>query len=141
MAWMNQEKKAKIAAAVKAVNARYPDLGVRYGLSVQNHMAITMRIRSANVDLIANAIEANPQRFGCEGRDEMIRGRSLDVNPYHLEKQFHGTVLEYFQEIVDALNTDNHNRSDIMTDYYDVGHYINIRIGDWDKAFVIREVA
>jgi hypothetical protein len=33
------------------------------------------------------------------------------------------------------MNTGNWNRSDIMTDYFDVGHYIDLTFGTWDKPF------
>jgi hypothetical protein len=33
------------------------------------------------------------------------------------------------------INHNNHDNSDPMTDYYDVGHYTKINIGKWDKAY------
>jgi hypothetical protein len=49
MAYMNQEKKAVIAAALKAVMPA----DWKYGLTVQNGMTIVLTIKSAPVDLIA----------------------------------------------------------------------------------------
>ena len=48
MAYMNQEKKSKIAAALKGV---VPD-GWKYSLSVRNHSTIVMTITAAPFDLI-----------------------------------------------------------------------------------------
>ena len=31
----------------------------------------------------------------------------------------------------------NHNNSDISTDYFDVGWYIDINIGKWDKPYEV----
>ena len=44
--------------------------------------------------------------------------------------------LETMQSIVRALNAGNHDRSDIMTDYFDVGWYVSVKIGhSCDKPF------
>ena len=48
MAYMNQEKKAKIAAALKTVVPK----GWKYSLAVRNHSSIVMNIKSAPVDLV-----------------------------------------------------------------------------------------
>ena len=29
----------------------------------------------------------------------------------------------------------NHNNSDVQTDYFDVGWYIEINVGDWEKPY------
>jgi hypothetical protein len=31
----------------------------------------------------------------------------------------------------------NHNRSDIMSDYHDVGWYVDINIGQWNKPYIL----
>jgi hypothetical protein len=46
--------------------------------------------------------------------------------------------LDLFHKIRDALNIDNHNRSDSQTDYFDVGHYTSINLGSWNKPFVVK---
>ena len=63
--------------------------------------------------------------------------KTVDVNPYHVRTHVADEcVADVLQKIVDALNTDNHDRSDIMTDYFDVGHYVDLHIGRWDRPFV-----
>src|SRR5690606_40972107 len=47
-------------------------------------------------------------------------------------------VADVMERIVAALNTGNWDRSDIQTDYFDVGHYVDLRIGTWDKPFVYK---
>jgi len=43
-------------------------------------------------------------------------------------------------ELKDAmLGVDYYNNSDIMTDYFDVSHYIYIEIGRWDKPYVLKQ--
>jgi hypothetical protein len=31
----------------------------------------------------------------------------------------------------------NHDKSDVMTDYFNVGWYIDINIGKWDKPYKV----
>ena len=120
MAYVNKEKKAKIVEAVKKVLPK--DWKVTF--AVHNYSTIVCTIRKAPVDL-----EMFGDRYGFEGY--------MSVNHYHLDK-YPGDkkVLEILNKIADALNTDNYNNSDIMTDYFDVGHYIELRFGEWDKPFV-----
>jgi hypothetical protein len=89
-------------------------------------------IQSAPIDLLATARERNPELF-ANGRVP-----HLDVNPYHPDNAFEGELLETIKAILDALNTGNHDRSDSMTDYFDVGWYVDLNIGRWDRAFEVK---
>lgn len=110
MAFMNQERKAMLAKEV----AKVVPAGWKYSLSVRNHSTIVMTISEAPLRLSRNE-------------------KSESVNPYHVEKYYgkdHPLVA-----IVAALNVGNHDRSDIMTDYFDVGWYVDVNLGRWDKPF------
>lgn len=122
MAWMNQEKKAKIAAQLKKV----VPAGWKYSLRVHHHSSIILTIKSAPVDLIGSNLKSN-------GAKETY----LQLNEFYLERQYSGELLKTFEAIKAALNLDNYDRSDIQSDYFDVGHYVNIHIGSWDKPFVV----
>lgn len=129
MAHMNQEKKALIAAALKKV----VPAGWKYSLAVRHHSTIVMTISAAPVDLIAemNAVlEADPYR--SEHRCSYTT--YADVNQYHSDRQFSASS-EVIEKILAALNTGNHDRSDLQTDYFDVGWYVDLNIGRWDKPF------
>ncbi len=131
MAYMNQAKKQVIAAALKVVMPK----DWKYSLKCDKH-GITLTIRSAPVDLIAEVERVTNKTAGVDG---IVGVRStpathVSVNEYWLSNQFDES-LPIFQNIKDALNTGNHDRSDPQTDYFDVGHYAHIRIGAWDKPF------
>jgi hypothetical protein len=36
-----------------------------------------------------------------------------------------------------AMNDGNHDRSDIQTDYFDVGWYVDVNIGRWNKPYIL----
>jgi len=124
MAYVDQAKKAKIAAALKPVVPQ----GWKYSLKVRHHSTIVMTVYEAPFDLI-RAHKASDY-FNPETTNE------LSVNPYHYRSHLEDeAVADVFEQIFDALNTDNHDRSDIQTDYFDVGHYVELRVGRWDKPF------
>lgn len=122
MAYMDQEKKRVIAAAVKAVMPQ----GWKYSLAVRDYQVIVCTIRRAPFDLMASL--AN-ERWG--------QTTYRDLNPHYIRREFDDEcVADVFERIVSALNTGNHDRSDTQRDYFDVGHYVEIRIGEWDKPFI-----
>jgi len=127
MAYVSKEKKAKIAAALKQV----VPAGWKYSLAVRNHSTIVMTIRSAPIDLI-RAIK--PTRYFDP---ETVT--HADINPYHYREQFGDeAVTEQLVRIFETLNTDNFDESDVMTDYFHVGHYVDVHLGKWGKPFEVR---
>lgn len=134
MAYMNQECKTKLAANLKALNLK----GWKFSLSVRHRSTIVMTVKSAPVDVIgiANASTAYANR----GRDDAGRVcvDSVDVNPYWSERQFSQdpAFLATIQDVLKALNDGNHNRSDYQSDYFDVGWYVDVKFGSWDKPFI-----
>lgn len=62
------------------------------------------------------------------------------VNNFWIESHYEKfpEIKEVLANVTKILNTDNYNNSDLMTDYHDVGHYITLRVGDWDKPFTIK---
>lgn len=112
MAYMNQEKKAKISAAIKPVLKKY---GLKATLSVHNHSSICVNIKSGPID------------FG---------GDRIQVNPYWLDDHYSGDALKSLKEIKQALlAADYYDRSDAMTDYFDTAYYYHINVGKWNKPY------
>jgi hypothetical protein len=125
MAYMSQEKKAKIAPAVKAICKRY---GVKASLAVRNHSTLVLNIKSGKIDFINDygdtpEARADAEKFG------------IQVNPYWYKDHFNGEAYHFLSEVIPAMNDGNHDRSDIMTDYFDVGWYIDVNIGRWNKKY------
>jgi hypothetical protein len=116
MAYMNQEKKAVIAAAMKPVLKKY---GLKGTLSVHNHSSISLNIKSGPID------------FG---------GDRIQVNPYWLDDHYGDKpkALAALKEIKNALMAAGYyDNSDAMTDYFDTAYYYHINVGKWNKPYVI----
>ena len=126
MAYVSKEDKAKIAAALKQV----VPAGWKYSLAVQRHSTIVMTISAAPFDLIG-AFE--PSEYF---NPETVKHVGVS-NPHYRSRLKDKCVADTFEAIFKALNTDNYNNSDVMTDYHDVGHYVGLQIGKWDKPFVV----
>lgn len=41
----------------------------------------------------------------------------------------------YLQQIYSIANSGNHDNSDLMTDYFDVGWYVWLQVGDYNKPY------
>ena len=125
MAYMNQERKAVIAKALKQVVPQ----GWKYSLAVRNHSTICMTISEAPFELI-KAFKGG-EYFNPE------TATHADVNQYHVREQIEDEVVaDVLINILSALNTGNHDRSDSQIDYFDVGWYVDLDIGKWNKPFV-----
>lgn len=125
MAYMNQEKKAAIAADLKTV---IPSEW-KYSLSVRHHSTIVLTIASAPFELIK---AMKPSQWF-----DPATATWIDVNPYHYREHFADEcVADVFDRIFAALNKGNHDRSDSHTDYFDVGWYVEVCLGRYNKPFV-----
>ena len=135
MAYMNQERKAKLAPAVKAILKRY---GVKGTLSTDS-ATISLNIKSGTLDFIGDynkTVGDRPGgfRLGSPAQDY------LQVNPYWYDEHFSNKVIKKFMnEVMRALNTGNHDNSDIQTDYFDVGWYVRVNVGKWNKPYILEK--
>jgi hypothetical protein len=131
MAYFNQERKAQLAPAIKAILKKYK---VKGSLAVRNHSSFVLNIKSGAIDFIGNynnTVAAQPGGF----RSGNPAVKSLDVNPYWYQEHFDGRALGFLKEIFAAMNVGNHDRSDIQSDYFDVGWYVDVNVGAWNQPY------
>lgn len=129
MAYFNQDQKKVMAPKIKAICAKY---GVKGRLAIQNHSTVVLNIPAGKLDFIGNA-NANCQK-GVDRQDHVYKG-SIDVNVYYVDSHFDGDCQAFLNEILVVLNEGNHDRSDIQSDYFDVGWYVSIQVGKWNKPY------
>ena len=131
MAHMNQEKKARLAPAIKAICKKY---GVKASLAVRHHSTLVLNIKSGPIDFIRNFNDLAQVRWREPWAFTPAKNY-IDVNPSWYKEHFEGVALAFLAELIPAMNDGNHDRSDIQTDYFDVGWYIDVNIGKWDKPY------
>ena len=113
MAYMNQEKKAKIAAAIKPVLKKY---GMKGSLSVRNHSSIVLTLKSGKISF--------------EGREQ--------VNPYWFHEHYEGVAKDFLTEAFNALKSaDYYDHSDAQIDYFNTAYYYDINVGKWNKPYIV----
>ena len=124
MAYYNQAMKKEAAPKIKALLKEY---GMKGSLSVRNHSTVVLTLSEGPLD------------FG-QNDNEYSRGY-LDVNVYWIDEHYTGTAREFLKRAYAILMQGNHNNSDIQTDYFDVGWYVDIHVGRWNKPYVMSRVA
>ncbi len=134
MAYMNQDRKAQIAPAVKSILKRY---GVKGTLAVRDHSTLVLNIKSGTLDFIKDYNETvgnRPDKYRL-GSPATV---SLGINPYWYRDHFSNKVIRKFlDEIFGAMNVGNHDNSDSQIDYFDVGWYVDVNVGKWNKPYVL----
>ena len=134
MAYVSQELKAKLTPQIKAVCKKY---GIKATIAVRNHSTLAVNISQGKIDFIKTFNEVNADKPRPSHLPFQPAKDSIDVNPYWYHEHFSGEALAFLQELIPAMNNGNHDRSDIQTDYFDVGWYIDVNIGRWNKPYVV----
>ena len=136
MAWMNQERKAQLAPAIKAVCTKY---GVKASLAVRNHSSLVITIKQGKIDFIGNCNKVSAER--AHGQPWREAKDHIDVNPYWFQEHFDGTAKDFLTELFAAAKgTEWYDRSDAMTDYFDTAYYIDVNVGNWNKPYALTNV-
>jgi hypothetical protein len=115
MAYMSQDRKKELTPAIKAVLKKY---NLKGSISVDNYSSLIVTISSGDIDFLKDSGHGH-----------------ISVNTYWIADHFTGRAKDCLLELKAAMMTGNHDNSDIMTDYFDVGWYIDIKIGKWDKPY------
>ena len=124
MAYMNQEKKKRLATKIKEILKRH---GVKGTLSVSIYSTLNLNITEGPIEFTFT-----------NSRGEVIRN-SVNEYWYHESYADNPKALAFLSEVIPAMNEGNHDNSDIMTDYFDVGWYVSVNLGRWDKPYVVSE--
>ena len=97
------------------LSKKFPNLKI----SVRNdHYSVAdISITEGNIDF-SDILEGHDGYRQCNG------------SPDH-----YGKHSKLFGEILDIAHRGNHDNSDIMTDYFDVGWYVHLNVGKWDKPY------
>lgn len=131
MAYMSQENKKEKTKKIREALKKFKN--VKYTLSVRNHSSIELNIKSGNIDFIKNYNECVTQKPGKEA----YSNKYMQVNTYWYKEQFTGEALEFIDKAMKVLNEGNFDHSDIQSDYFHVGWYVDINIGKWNKPYML----
>ena len=135
MAYVSQELKSKLSPAIKAVCKKY---GVKASIAVRNHMTLCLNIKSGSIDFIGNSNRVCGADFYQVSRGFTPNTSGYDqVNPYHFQSHYDGDAKAFLSEVLAVMNDGNWDKSDIQTDYFNVGWYVDVNIGSWNKPYSV----
>lgn len=120
MAYMSQERKKELSPKIKEICKKY---GIKATLSTTRH-SLVLNVKSGKIDFAAD-FKHNVHHY--------------QVNTYWVNDNYSGKSKEFLNEVIDAMNVGNHDNSDIQSDYFDVGWYIDINVGRWNKPYMIEK--
>jgi hypothetical protein len=136
MAYVDQELKASLTPAIKAVLAKYK---VKGRLSVRNHLTLVLNIAEGPIDFIGTYNKVNKEANPMQHND--AKG-SLSINQYWYHEHFDGLAKSFLEELIPAMKGPKFfDHSDSQTDYFHLSHYLSINIGQWDKPYVLTKKA
>lgn len=127
MAYFNQERKKALSPAIKALCKEY---GVTVTFGVDHYSTFVINLRGGELDLMSDI------KNMC----------SYDVEHHNIShtrvENFTGRNREFVTKLQQLANIGNHNNSDLMTDYFDVGWYVDIHVGRFQKPYICtKEIA
>lgn len=127
MAYLRKEKCKSIRDNLKK---RFPEF--KFSVVNENHSL-------ANVTIVSGPISFDPakERNDIYG-DPLPLSLTHGINHYYPDNYTNADVL---REMIDIIMDGNHDRSDSMTDYFDVGWYVTMNQGTWDKPYILTEGA
>ena len=137
MAYMNQERKAKITKMLKPILAKYK---VKGSLSVRNHSTIVLTLKSGAIDFIGNSNKVCGNDFYQIQRGFKPSTSGYDqVNPYWFQDHYDGDAKAFLTEAFKALKSaDWYDESDAMIDYFNIAYYVDVNIGKWNSPYIVQ---
>lgn len=140
MAWMNQERKAQLAPAIKAVLKKYNMKGT---IGVRHHSTLVVNLREGALDLIGEANNFNRRHAERTGQPFYEVKDYYQANHYRGEDQYADSkVADFFRELTAAMRGNLwYDNSDSQTDYFDTAYYLDINVGKWNQPYVFTGVA
>ena len=135
MAYVSQELKAKLAPKIKAICKKY---GVKATIGVKNHSTLVLNIASSKIDFIGDYNKIREAHWNSPWDFTPVE-KAFNVNEFHYKNMHTGKALKFLEEVIPAMNEGNFDDSDIQTDYFSVGWYINVNVGQWNKPYILEK--
>lgn len=134
MAYMSQEKKKELAPRIKKVLEKY---GIKGSLGVHHHSTLVLKIKSGKIDFVQDYNETMQSKpYGLPNYWQPAKDH-IDINTYRYKDNHSGEALKFLSELLPIMNEGNWDKSDIMTDYFNVGWYVSVHVGDYSKPYEV----
>lgn len=129
MAYIKTEEVAAIRAALKTEFPSWKFSVVRD----DNYSGVRIAIVESPVDFAASYVGKAEEWY----RDRLMDGYA-SINEKFIDGNWSGEALVALKKINDIAHSQGwYDRSDPMTDYFDVAYYVRLSIGKYDKPYKI----
>jgi len=118
MAYISTKQVSEIRNDIKSLFKS--SQGWRFSISRRHYSTVVINILSAPIEL----------------RDDPEKWYDY-VNCFYIENRSNKIGANLLQLINDVANKNNWDKSDIQTDYFNVGFYFSLSIGSREKPFII----
>ena len=117
-AYVDNEKTKQVREDLKK---EFPDF--KFSVRKENSSSVDVAIISGPIPLLS---------------DDNDRGYE-QVNHYYIKDHYEDNpeARDFLLKVLDIINMGNHDNSDSMTDYFDVGFYVSLTIGKWNKPYIV----
>ena len=137
MAYMSQERKAELAPAIRAWCKSH---GVKASIAVKHDTKLVVNIKSGSLDFCENYYDnayahAVITSVSKTAPITLQKPTHIQVNPYWAQDHFTGDCREFLIGLLELMNIGNHDNSDIQSDYFNVGWYVDVNIGSYNKPY------
>jgi len=132
MAYVDQAFKTKIAPQIRKICQKY---GVKATLAIRHHSTLVLNVSAGKLDFIGNYNSTLGNSHYYQSLGFTPATKDISVNPYHYKSHFTGKALAFLNEVMAVMNTGNFDKSDLQTDYFHVGWYVDINLGRWNKPY------
>jgi hypothetical protein len=125
MAYIKTEEVREIRTQLKK---EFP--GLKFSVTRLHYSKVKIVIKSGDVDFFSD--------YNVDKRD--VIGDYIVVNGHYIDNNFTGVskdILKRINEI--AYSQGYYDNSDAMTDYFDTAYYVDIKIGDWDIPYQLKQ--
>ena len=127
MAYITKEEVAAIRAALKA------EFGAswKFSVTLENYSGVRIAVMESPLDFAAASIGRD-----ADGNRRDLSSGHCSINEWRLDSHWSGEALVALQKISEIAHSQGwYDRSDRMTDYFDIAYFIWLSIGRWDKPY------
>jgi len=113
----------------------------KFSVRNDNHLSINVSILSGPLELPYHVTDKYRNPFEVS----QVDGRGCSINQYWYQEHYsidhhplNAQWLPVLQGILGILYEGNHDNSEPQTDYFDVGWYVNLELGHWNKPYEVK---
>lgn len=136
MAYISTEEKQKIAKALKNVIPK----DWKWSTSAPHHSTFCLTIQSAPIDLVQIYIDELNKKRDDDRKNVNYGNIDLNVYWYKDTLQEQPELVKIFDGIISTIKSVGEwfDHSDAMTDYFHTAFYIDVKLGKWNKPFIVK---